>query len=124
MNRYLFVLGRTHELCFAELQAILKRFALEATIESIAFPLVLIATKGEFPVDTMLNHLGGTIKIAQVLGSITTLESEELVKIFNENVPDGATFGLSNYSNRTISIPKLAATIKTQLGVLGKSTRY
>lgn len=66
---YLFFLGQTRELCFAELSAVASRLQLAAPTLVSDF-IATIETDAEIDVDSLQLDLGGTIKIAQQITSL------------------------------------------------------
>ena len=103
MTRYLFIFGRTPDLAFLEL----KTFLPDCTRigEGVA------ASANIIPID----KLGGTIKIAKVVGTVTSVTAESLAPFI-----DSATFGISNYKTSRILLEE----IKTILSAGGKHVRF
>jgi tRNA G10 N-methylase Trm11 len=103
MTGYLYIFGRTPELAFVELHTFLSDVMRVGDGVAISEHVVPI------------NKLGGTIKIAHVIGNVTSPTAESLAPFI-----DSSTFGLSNYkSSRT-----LLEGIKKILSETGKHVRF
>ena len=103
MNQYLFILGRTPDLAFLEL----KTFLPDCTRigEGVAASTNIIS----------IDKLGGTIKIAKVVGNVPSVTAESLAPFI-----DSATFGISNYKTSRILLEEM----KTILSAGGKHVRF
>lgn len=107
MTHYLYILGRTPELAFLELQTFLpdvvrvQQFAARAT--------------STIPIE----KLGGTVKIAEIIGSVRSLTPETLAPFVDSN-----TFGLSFLADTHPSTRSLLEGIKTIVALGGRHVRF
>jgi tRNA G10 N-methylase Trm11 len=101
---YLFFLGRSHELAFQELSVFFP------TSSQISDTIVEVSddsfthNKKELPIKDALSVLGGTVKIAQILGSETTLSPLDIAKYILKESDGKLTFGMSSYEG----VPKVS----------------
>ncbi|MCX6794322.1 MAG: hypothetical protein NTY06_04450, partial [Candidatus Gottesmanbacteria bacterium] len=107
MTSYLFILGRTPELAFLELKTFLPDVTLIS--ESVAM------SANSVPID----KLGGTIKIAEIIGNVRSLTPETLAPYI-----DSQTFGLSYYGENQKPSRSLLEGIKTMLAGSGRHVRF
>ncbi len=119
MNAFLFVLGRTSDLSYLELTSLFARCmrlthdtaSVELSVDDAADPQAL------------LSKLGGTIKIARMLGTVPSLEAHQLARYLLD-IPGIRSFGISMYGDVKSLDPEVLADIKTLLGESGIHTRY
>lgn len=119
MSAFLFVLGRTSDLSYLELTSLLENCrrmtpdvaSVELSVGDAADPQALLA------------KLGGTIKIARMLGTIPSLEVPLLARYLLD-IPGIRTFGISMYGAAKNLDPEVLADIKILLGESGIHTRY
>lgn len=99
-NLYVFILGNHPDLSTAEIKSFFSYNEIEATFSSVSSEILLVNTKSPVDVKKMINFLGGTIKIAQILGKANSINSfEDLVKYFKNIVAtSNFDFGLSFYN--------------------------
>lgn len=110
--RYLFQLGREPELSTAEIKAVFSLLHISHTM-SLWQNYAIIETEKPIDVNTLMNRLGGTIKIAE---EITTAPTEYL----STAQPTGKIlFSLSGESGK-----QEALTLKKALTALNRSVRY
>lgn len=130
MKRYLFLLGRKSELALAELYTVISREEKKAGKITLT-PLnhtVIIETKTELDIQSLINTLGGTVKIA-TLGEKATVKNfiEKLLTVLrNESIGKGKlVFGISTVGSREEAqkflIPK---TLKDRLSNENIASRY
>ncbi|MBI5465163.1 hypothetical protein HY946_00965, partial [Candidatus Gottesmanbacteria bacterium] len=67
MNEYIFVLGQARELCQAEVKSVLAREKIDYKLIFSSLEIFHISTSKPLDVEWMMQTLGGTIKIAEVL---------------------------------------------------------
>ncbi len=112
MTSRLFFFGRTPELSLFELQV----FAPQAVMltDTIARVEEDVIVDGTVATDeTLMNLLGGTIKIASYCATVSELNSTELVKwVRSADAEKRITFGLSGYGVTISIIKQLVAEIK------------
>lgn len=77
MQKYLFLLGSTPDLSFAELQAIfgsqVQRFQTQVAVANLATPLTLTPTQ-------LMARLGGTVKVAAILQELPAATTPDAVQ--------------------------------------------
>jgi len=107
MTSYLFILGRTPELAFVELKTFL--------------PDVTRITEGvAMSANTVpINKLGGTIKIAEIIGNVRSLTPDTLAPYI-----DSQTFGLSLSADNLKPSRTLLEGIKTIMARRGRHVRF
>ncbi len=116
--KYIFILGNTSELCLAELQSVLSTIDNKYRLLDQCFPAVMIETSVELDTVSLLQRLGGTVKIGQYLTETETLTVTELAKLIQKHLPAKAVFGLSFYGQEkyfNLSLTQFLGQIKTQL---------
>ncbi len=112
---YLFVFGRTPKLAFLELHHLLASATLVAH-------QVALGETSEDP-GALMNLLGGTVKIARVLGQKRTWEASDFVPYLIPEQGNRVVFGLSTYG-ADIRVGALPGDIKEELASRGISARY
>src|SRR4030042_5747140 len=115
MTGYLFVFGRTPALAFLEL----KSFFPNASLISPDVAYVPAVPSLDGP--AIISALGGTVKIAKVVGRLSELAPQTIVPY----LPGGQdiTFGLSAYGN--VSLPRSTLhDMKKALEVGGRKARF
>lgn len=122
MNSYLFVLGTAHELALAELTHILSFSHKHHTLSSPTHAVVRIDVSDELPVQDLNEILGGTIKIAKIVGEVKTLSSEYLLPVLNPS--DHFVFGFSLYGKFAGSLSDLCSELKEAIQKEGKKCRF
>ena len=116
MKRTLFVFGRTPDLAFLELTSFFP------TASRLSPALALVDE--ELSVTNLMQSLGGTVKIAKVLGSVASPSAEALIEVLADRAVGGKlVFGLSFLSGARASI-KLLHDTKAGLEKLGINARY
>ncbi|MEK9143024.1 MAG: methyltransferase domain-containing protein [Patescibacteria group bacterium] len=119
MIAFLFVLGRTSDLSYLELTS---RFENCTRLTPDVASVELSTGDAENP-KALLAQLGGTIKIAWMLGTIPSLEAPLLARYLLD-IPGIRSFGISMYGDAKSLDPEVLADIKTQLSEAGVHTRY
>lgn len=116
MASTLFILGRTPDLAFAEL----KTFFPDVTevVTGVARTETLLPT----PPQEVLSRLGGTVKIAEVVGEVPALTPESLVP-FIRIFPGKIIFGISPYGQARVGRSILDG-VKELLEGRGGSVRF
>ncbi len=76
MKIYLFVLGRDPELAIAEIKAYLEAKNIEFLVMSSNYKIAAIKTELNNP-EAVINELGGTVKIAEVISTTNLLDDVE-----------------------------------------------
>lgn len=119
MIALLFVLGRASDLSYLELTSLFGKCT------RLAHDVASVELSGDDAVNpqALLSQLGGTIKIARLLGTTPSLEADELARYLLD-IPDVRAFGISMYGDTKSFDPHVLADIKTQLSEAGVHTRY
>ncbi len=107
MASYLFILGRTPELAFLEL----KTF----NPDVVRINMGVATGRYNVPID----KLGGTIKIAEIIGNVRSITAETLTPYINS-----PTFGFSFYTNNMRPSRVLLEEIKVTMTKQGKHARF
>lgn len=117
MKRSLFILGRTPELGYLELQALYPSISqLSPTIASL---------DGEIDASAVIAKLGGTIKIAEVIGEVSEIQTDALVDVLVPFSQDGKiTFGVSVYGDPSKVSASVLRALKNELVNRSIATRY
>lgn len=121
MTSYLFVLGRTPKLAFAELQAFFPQITLiNPNVAKLEVP------EKSFSPEKFNQILGGTIKIAKVIAEAETLTPETLGANLTKTSEAGhrINFGMSSYETNFPVTLKLLSEIKQFLEKQGFSARF
>lgn len=124
-NNYWFVLGREKDLSAAEIAAVLS---VEPQQYSVAENQSLLFYPGKLPLteEILIKKLGGTIKIAQEIG--TGLSRAEIIKTIQNTLRQKTgkiCFGLSSFGNLdTAELTRLGKEIKNNLKNDGFSVRF
>ncbi len=117
MKRSLFILGRTPTLGFLELQS------LYPTITRFSEGTALL--EGEIDADTAMKRLGGTIKIAQVIGEVSEIQTDQLVDVLVPLSHEGKiVFGVSVYGDPAKVSASVLRALKNELVNRNIVTRY
>lgn len=106
MTDYLFIFGRTPELSFQELRIFFP------TSKRMTNTAALVSRDDKIPLAT-IDSLGGTIKLGEVLGNLTSLSPQEILPYFPRSSAS-LTFGISIYGGERVS-EGLLSTIKSNL---------
>jgi len=117
MTHYLFILGRTPELAFVELQTFfpgVTREASDVASGDVQFTL---------PAVSILSRLGGTVKIAQKLGVVATLTPETLAPFFDA-AHGRFSYGVSSYGGMPKVSREVLEDIKKLFDGRGISVRF
>lgn len=114
-HTYLFVLGRTPDLAYLELRHLLPDAA------QILPDIVSVSTNEELVSRTLIQSLGGTVKIAQLIGTTPHLTAMELADFFGKEGKE-IHFGVSGYG--TTLPPSLLTQMKKMLEQKGMHARY
>jgi hypothetical protein len=115
-KQLLFVFGRTPELAFLELQVLFpgsKRYGTG---------MATLSAGSNIDPDHCMNILGGTVKIAQVIGYTSVLKPPEIAQ-FLVHDKDSVDFGISVYGSEDAP-HSLSAQIKHELAEKGIHARY
>lgn len=131
--RYAFVLGREPALSIAELIALLKEADPPFDPKTGLYSPAVMVAETSVPLDeAWFGKLGGTIKMAEVLGDSADLEND-LVGILSDLAPGAIDFGISlyplerNYGKAYRSLERglkaVSLTVKKRLKESGRSVR-
>lgn len=117
MHKYLFFLGIHPELSTAELKAVFSAESIKYKIENSTKKNLFISVEKKLNVENLMHRLGGTIKIAKLIGENNSPSA--IVDFLIDAQPDGKIqFSLTGAQNiNPISIKKM---IKEK----GRSVRY
>lgn len=119
MHKYFFVLGNNHSLSKIEILILLKNLLIDSKVITSSSEILIIETSCEINLNDLINKLGGTIKIGEIIDNFGVemfFESNEgiltdinlLSKLFNPEL-DKLTFGISIYNggSRVSNIQKI-----------------
>lgn len=106
MRKSIFLFGRTPDLSWLELSSLF------ITAERLGPNIGLVNNLSNSP-EELVNELGGTIKIAEVLGEIDAVEVSKLIQFF-PNGEQKLVFGISIYGNEKLPV-KLLSDMKQML---------
>lgn len=117
MTPYLFLFGKTPELSLLELRSLFPQ------VRSLApFAALLEAVLDP---NAVMRQLGGTIKIAKVVGSVARISVDTLVSLLmKEKRSNHLTFGVSRYDTNEPISRKFLGDIKDSLESLGIGARF
>ncbi|MFH0819909.1 MAG: DNA methyltransferase [bacterium] len=131
MPQYFFILGKNKNLSIAEIAG---KFANGADFVSaeLADGALMVESKKELNPTIMLNELGGTVKIGEVLKSIDNLgciNAKEIIALLSFKDKKKVFFGFSSYgflNNTKLAkqIQKLALILKKELKARGFTSRW
>jgi len=117
MKRFLFILGRTPELGFLELQS------LYPSITRLSAGIAVL--DGDVDAKAAMMQLGGTIKIAQMIGEVSEIQTEQLVDVLVPLSHEGKiVFGVSVYGDPTKVSASVLRALKNELVNRNIVTRY
>ncbi len=120
MTAYLFVFGRTPDFSYHELKALFPS-ALKLS-QSIA--IVELNDKRFVPQD-VIQRIGGTVKIARVLGTVDAVSPYEMANFLStERKGNNITFGISAYDTHIANTLKILTEIKKILERRGFKSRF
>ena len=114
-HTYLFVLGRTPDLAYAEL----RNFFPDA--KRIGADIVQISSEQEFVPAAFIQEIGGTVKIAAVAGTTPDLHAQKLIAFLPAHAGE-MHFGVSMYGDTLGS--SLLSDMKHELARQGVKARY
>lgn len=117
MTSYLFILGRTPLLAFTELQTFFPR------VTRLAVDVASCDARFSVPAPTVLSRLGGTVKIAENLGIITSVTPEALAPFF-DTTGGRFSFGVSCYGGLPKVSRKFLEDLKNLFDGQGISARF
>lgn len=119
MHKYFFVLGNNHSLSKIEILILLKNSLIDPKIIASSSEILIIETSCEINPNDLINKLGGTIKIGEIIDNFRVekfFETNEeiltdinlLSKLFDPEL-DKLTFGISVYNagSRVSTIQKI-----------------
>lgn len=115
---YLFVLGREPALSAAEIRAVLAQEKIQYAGHSQTNDYLTITAEG-LDAPALMRRLGGTIKIAELIG-----EGEESDDIIAEHIQKTVPEGKIHFSVHSPHAKKHGLAIKKQLVAAGRSARY
>lgn len=126
--KYFFILGTNTALSIAELGAVL-----DLSKSKLLAPDFLLADLDvEINADSLMNRLGGTIKIGIIRDEVNINNNPDLVKVViklaakrKESVPDGKfNFGYSAYGQNNFNKKDLGIKVKNYFNEKGVSSRF
>lgn len=119
MNNYLFFLGHQPHISTAEIEAVLCAANLNYQLEFKEKNILKLSTKKKINPSTLIQQLGGTIKIAEQIES-TEYASDAIINFIEMTQPEGKIqFALNGKDSRFLSLE-----IKKKLKKSGRSVRY
>ena len=120
MSDWLFIFGRTPQLSLNELIAVSP-----LPVSVIAEGVARISDQdGRISPESMIRTLGGTVKIARVLGTCDTPGPEALTEFLAAGDRESVTFGVSGYGETDGALGHILPQIKHALAVKGIRSRY
>ena len=124
-KKYLFVLGNNPELSAAEIGAVLNL----DKIDKKDFNPPLLVVEKKVDAEILIKKLGGTIKIAEIIGE--NLSKDEIIDVIVNDLKNRDSkihFGLSDYSEKTqenlYRLKTIGLESKKNLKALGLSVRF
>lgn len=121
---YLFQLGRQSEISVAELHAVFSFFSLDFKILEQKNSNLFVEIKNAFDPKTLMNRLGGTMKIARFVGDIRADEDVTSEEKLAEIVESLQLEGKIQFSLSGNNAKELALETKKVLKKNGRSVRY
>ncbi len=115
-ERYILIFGRTPQLAARELQT----FIPGATV--LSEEIALIESKETIDAGQLMDKLGGTVKIARVVGQVSEVTPQSVIS-FIDTRTKSVTFGFSIYGF-DLSIKTMTAHVKELLEQQAVRTRY
>ncbi len=117
MASYLFVLGRTPSLALLELSTFFS------SVTPVGDDVVSVDTKDSLDSTKTLDTLGGTVKIAEEVGTVSELTAQNLVQ-YLPKVEHQLAFGLSLYGVNLGDVSPILQNMKDQLTLQGQKSRF
>ncbi len=111
--KYIFFLGRVPELSMAEIQAMLTKYEIGYSVDSISDKTLILDMEREIDFEEMLVQMGGTIKISKFLGKYESFESsfsaiDAAIEKLSEERASKKVIGYSIYFNQNIQKDKVS----------------
>jgi len=124
MASYLFFLGRSKELSLAELRTFFPD--LKKVHDSLCQvdEDTLQVNNNVIPIQESIHVLGGTVKIAKILGRASHIDSITLVQYLLQDTANKITFGVSTYEGVSKIPQGMYQEIKELLEQEGRKARY
>lgn len=113
---YLFVFGRTPDLAYSELCSFFP------DSELVLLDVARITVEDPFDARIFIQSLGGTVKIARVVGSVKILTAQELIGFLPKEAGE-VHFGVSLHGGGGLQ-PSLLAEMKKLIEAQGRKARY
>lgn len=124
MTPHVFFLGKATDLCFYELQKFFPTVTqVSSDIAIVQDPMVTIDGIKREPKD-LLQILGGTVKIAELIAIVKKITVEDIVKILSKEKVPTLTFGISVYGNSKAIPAGLSSLVKKELEYKGYHVRF
>ncbi len=129
MAEYVFVLGRTNDLCRQELISVFARKKISYQTLFSSLDIFHLSTKTSLDPEILMGMLGGTIKIAEVFGKIESSNenslTDKIISRLKEKKDKKIIFGLSGYQNVSFRVLKQwNKSVKEGLEELNLIARY
>jgi tRNA G10 N-methylase Trm11 len=120
MNKYSFTLGRQPDISTAEIEAVFSADKIDFKEEKHKNDVLIITAKQKIEPEKLINRLGGTIKISELIKSTNENIKKSIVEHLINSQPKGKiNFSISGQNNKKIGIE-----IKKELKSKGYSARY
>ncbi|MBI3385510.1 hypothetical protein HY031_00310 [Candidatus Gottesmanbacteria bacterium] len=116
MSGYLFFFGRTPALSQLELSTFFPQ-------SKLLSPSVVLVEQALNPRE-VIDKLGGTVKIAELVGSVSELSASTLAPFILKAPVSHPTFGISSYDEKSQVGKSLLSEIKSFLGKEGIASRF
>ncbi|MFH0814506.1 MAG: methyltransferase domain-containing protein [Candidatus Falkowbacteria bacterium] len=106
--QYFFILGRQPELSIAELEAVFKRDKIIAKCLASTKEFAIFDLKTKIDAEQMIQHLGGTIKIGEIVGTTDSTNLSATIKSLLPQTDKKIIFGINDYTgkNKPINLSK------------------
>lgn len=124
MYHYAFILGRVPELSALEIKEVLTAERIPIQSLSYASKTLYANVSRRLDATMLINRLGGTIKIGEVLDGATL--GADMIERYGANTSSRITFGISDYTHSLSrsKIESLGIAIKKELKGRGRSVRF
>lgn len=111
--KYIFFLGRIPELSVAEIQAMLTKYEVAYSVDSISGKILILNTEKAVNFEELLVQMGGTIKISEYLGKYESFESsfsaiDTVIEKLSKERASKKVIGYSIYFNQNIQKDKVS----------------
>jgi len=124
MASHLFFLGRSPELSFAELGIFFPNLIKVCDFIYQVDEDIIHVNNADIPIQESIHVLGGTVKIAKILGRASQVDSMTLVQYLSQDPTNKIIFGVSTYEGMAKISPPMYQEIKNLLEQEGRKARF